>query len=105
MRHRLHNMMPVVMGVGMGAMMLWMLHNNLPSGSAPGWAAAAVFVGAHVALAALVGIAAVFTARLSPRVQSMLARLHRPSIRNMAIMLGYAVLTIVAAHLIIHGGL
>ena len=96
--------MPVLMGAGMGLMMLWMLHGVLVDGNwVSGWALA-VFIGAHVVVAALALATALFAARLSPGMRARLARLHRPSWRHVGVMLASAAATAGLVHLI-HGGI
>lgn len=93
---------PVIMGGLMGLMMLWMLHGAVTGGGVTGWALVA-FVGVHVALVLIAGLAAVFAARLSPKVQELLARVHRPSVRHIGAMLGTAVVVIATVHVSAHG--
>ena len=63
------------------------------------------FVGAHVVLAVVLIVASLLAARLSPALKERLARLHRPSLRHVAVMLLGAMVSAGLVHLIIHGGL
>ena len=94
---------PVAMGAGMGAMMLWMLHGQLTGEGSMGPAALAIFIGAHVVVAALAVAAALLGARLHPGVRRLLGRVHRPRARHAAMMMGAALLTAAAIHLGFHG--
>lgn len=89
---------PVLMGLMMGAMMLWMLHGWL-IGDGP--ANAMLFVFGHVAIAAAVALIAVLGLH---RRFPVLARLthHRPSLSHVLIMLVCATLFALAIHLV-HG--
>lgn len=95
---------PVIMGGLMGVMMMGMLHGALTGG---GMAAGAlvVFVAAHVVIVFVVALAVWLGVRMSPRVQQILARVHRPSLRHVGAMFGSAVVIAGAVHLVVHGGL
>ncbi len=95
---------PVLMGPVMGAMMLWMLHGALVGGGVGG-VALVVFVLAHVVVVGTVALAAVFAARLSPRLRGWLTRVHRPSLRHVGLMMGSALMTAGVIHVVVHGGL
>lgn len=97
--------LPVVMGGVMGLMMMWMLHGALTGDGVLGDGALALFILAHLAVAGVLIGAGVFAARLSPRMRGWQARLHRPSVRHVAVMLGSAVTTAGIVHLTVHGGL
>lgn len=91
---------PACLGLGMGAMMLFMLHRQIISPEPLDLTALLVFVGAH-AVAPVILLAAPFVA--SPRLRSWLARVHRPSRQHAALMLGGAALGAVLLHLFLHG--
>ena len=93
---------PLAMGLLMGPMMLWMIHGQMTGTAQSGWAAAA-FIGAHLVIFAVIVSGAVFAARLSPRLQTILARLHRPSLKHFGAMLLGAVTSALAVHLWLHG--
>lgn len=93
---------PLIMGLLMGPMMLWMLHGVLTGGGVS-TVAALVFVGMHV-VAVLVALGTAFwAARLSPRMRAWLTRVHRPSARHAAVMLGSAAVAALLTHSIVHG--
>ena len=94
---------PLAMGALMGLMMLWMLHGQLTGDSSLSGTALAAFVGVHAALAAALIAGALFATRLSPRAQTWLDRLHRPSLRHLRLMLMGATLSAGAVHIWIHG--
>ena len=94
-------MKPVLMGGLMGAMMLWMSHDALVSGTTP--LALGLFVGAHVAVVILLGLAGLWVARRGPLPSRLAFLTHRPSARHIALMVGSAVLSAGLTHLI-HGG-
>lgn len=93
---------PAITGGLMGLMMMWMLNGAL---TGDGMAAGALiaFVAAHVVIV-LVVIGAVWAGtRLSPRLQRMTARLHRPSITHFAVMLMSAGVVAGTLHIVAHG--
>jgi hypothetical protein len=95
--------MPIIIGALMGLMMMWMLHGALTGESGvTGWALIA-FVTAHVAIIIVVLFAVIFATRLSPRAHAWINRLHRPSLRHVAAMLGSAIIVAGALHLGVHG--
>ena len=94
---------PFIMGSAMGAMMLWMLHQSLISGSGIGGWAALTFVLAHFAVVGAALSVTVFAVRLSPRWRARLARLHRPDIRHLGAMAIGAVGAAAVIHLTLHG--
>jgi len=96
---------PVLMGAVMGPMMLMMLHGTLIGETDRGALALAVFVAAHILVIGTLALSAVFVARLSPRVQAWLARLHRPSAPHVFGMLGGAMIAAAVVHFFFHGGL
>lgn len=100
------HLFPTLMGGAMGLMMLMMVHNLLtsPDGSAGGMALV-IFVGAHVAVVALLLIAGFFATRSTGPMQRLLSRLHRPSRAHIGAMLLGMALSGSAAHLFLHGGL
>lgn len=94
--------LPLGMGVMMGAMGLWMLHQAQTGTSMIGGVA---FVLAHVAVLAAVAIAALLVRRgLGGQTAQTIARVrHRPSVAHLAVMLTTALITALLIHLI-HGG-
>jgi hypothetical protein len=95
--------MPIIMGALMGLMMMWMLHGALTGDAGvTGWALIA-FLGAHLAIALIIGAAVVFAARFSPRSHAWINRLHRPSLHHVGAMLGSAIFVAGALHLGFHG--
>lgn len=96
---------PRVMGGAMGLMMLWMIHQQMTTPTALQGTALAAFISIHLLLlGALIG-GAIFATRLHPRLQRIIAKLHRRSWAHMRDMvLGMAV-TAGLAHLILHGGI
>ena len=97
-----HSTKPVIMGAVLGPMVMWMLHGAMTGNSVTGWALAA-FLGAHVAMAAVVISGAVFAARFSPRAKHVIDRLHRPSLHHAAVMLASALAVSGAVHLVAYG--
>ena len=97
-----HGLMPMTMGALMGPMMLWMLHGAL-TGNSTSALALVIFVGAHFLVVALLLVAVFFAARLAPRLQTRLDRLHRPSLRHIGLMLGSAGMAAASVHFAIHG--
>jgi hypothetical protein len=89
------DMMPIGMGIMMGAMVLMMLHGVL---TGDGGASGLLFVLAHVAV---IGLAAVGVAFGLHRRWPVLAHVlrHRPSWRHIWLMSGVAVFTAVVIHL------
>lgn len=93
---------PIGMGLIMGPMMLWMLHDQLTGqGTSP--LAVAAFVGAHVLILLVVIGAGLFAARLSPGMREKLDRLHRPSWGHIGKMLASAAAAALIIHLVLHG--
>ena len=90
-------MRPYLVGLIMGPMMLWMMHDAIAAGSA--WWAAAGFVAAHLLVLAL----ALAILLVVPRWRARLAAVHRPSLPHMGAMLGSAGAAAGLVHLI-HGG-
>lgn len=93
---------PLVMGLLMGPMLVWMLHGQLTNDTSSG-AALVLFVGVHLLLLAVVTALALFATRLSPRLQSLSSRLHRPSLAHLSMMLTGVLLSASALHFAIHG--
>lgn len=95
---------PALMGAGMGAMMLWVIHGRMIQGdTALGpllW-----FLIAHVAIIALAAGLVWLTARRWPAVSARLSRLHRPGVKHVAAMVLGAVASAAAIHVVLHGGL
>lgn len=94
---------PLVMGALMGPAMLWMLHGQLSQGTAVSAWAGIAFVGAHIAVIAILGLGAVFAARLSPRMRRWLAAVHRPSLGHIGAMLAGMIGSGGLIHLSLHG--
>lgn len=94
-----------MMGGAMGLMMLWMLHQQMTAPNAMQGLALVGFIGAHVIILAALIVGALFASRLHPRIQSLLAKLHRPSWSHLRDMLAGMALTAGFAHIILHGGL
>ncbi|AXI47821.1 hypothetical protein C1J03_18485 [Sulfitobacter sp. SK012] len=94
-----------MMGALMGLMMLGMVHLMLQGNSELAGTALAVFVAVHIAILLSALCLGVWATRHMPRLASMLARLHRPSIRHFAQMLGAAAFVAFVIHLSLHGGL
>lgn len=92
------------MGSLMGLMMMWMLHGMLTGDGARGGALVA-FVAVHVLAGVVVIGGAVFAARLSPRVNAFLARMHRPTWSHVRVMLAAAALSALVVHGLVHGGI
>jgi hypothetical protein len=93
---------PLLMGVLMGPMMLWMLHGQLTQNTVSIWAGV-VFIAAHVLILLVLGAGAIFAARLSPRLRGWLARLHRPSVSHFSAMLLGMLASGAVVHLSLHG--
>lgn len=100
-----HTLLPLTMGGAMGLMMLWTLHRQLTSDDAMGFAALAVFVGAHLLVVVVALVIPAWAATRLPRVHHFLTGLQRPSLHHIGVMLLGAVLTAFVAHLWLHGGL
>lgn len=97
-----HTLMALTMGALMGLMMLWMLHGAVTGETQRSLAGAAVFVGAHVLVLAVLLALPAFAARRAPWLHARLSRLHRPSLRHVSLMLGAAGTSALIVHLI-HG--
>ena len=94
-----HNLKPALIGLMMGAMMLWMLHVWL-IGEGP--ANVVLFVLGHVAAVALIALlVALGLHRRFPVLERLAC--HRPSVSHVAIMLGSAALFAMVVHFV-HGG-
>lgn len=93
------------MGAAMGLMMLWMLHGAMTSQSETSALALILFVGAHVAVVAILLIGGLFAARSTGPMQRLLKRLHRPSLSHISAMLTGMIIAAGCAHLTLHGGL
>jgi hypothetical protein len=93
------------MGFGMGLMMLWMVHLQLTSADAIGLTALTTFIGAHVLVALVVLALPVLIATRIPRLHRILARVHRPNLSHLTLMLAGAVSATLFTHLWIHGGM
>lgn len=94
---------PAIMGALMGVMMLWMLHGVVTDDTTMGTGAVMIFVGAHVLLVAIALCAALFATRMSPPTRAWVARLRRPSLRHVSVMLGSGVILISVVHVGAHG--
>ena len=94
---------PLILGTLMGGLMLWMAHGLIEGKETlVGWALVG-FIGVHLALIAVVAGAGFYSASLSPRARTMIARLHRPNPRHIAIMVLGAVGTAALTHVVLHG--
>lgn len=100
-----HTLLPVAMGALMAPMMLWMLHGDL-MGSGGGGAALklVVFAGAHVVIIGGALLLGALAMRRFPGVARLAARVHRPSLRHLGLMLAGAGLSGLVVHLAQHGG-
>ncbi|MDX8350804.1 hypothetical protein [Cognatiyoonia sp. IB215182] len=94
---------PLVMGVLMGLMMLWMVHGQINGETSLSGIAVITFVGVHILFAAAIIGAGLFVTRLSPAARQWLHNLHRPSLRHLGIMLLGAPLSACSVHIWIHG--
>ncbi len=94
---------PMIMGLLMGFMMVWMAHGALTGDGAMEATALIAFAAAHVVLIVVVLAGAVFAARLSPRAKGWIDRLHRPSLSHVGLMLVGAVIAFGSVHLVVHG--
>ena len=94
---------PILIGLIMGPVMLWMLHRML-TGDTGGYTGAALlaFAGLHVLLGAVVFVGAIFAARLSPGARDWMDRLHRPKPAHFALMLLSAGFSAGVVHLSLH---
>ena len=98
---RSHLIPPVLMGAMMGAMGLMMYHGQM-TGTGTVTGAGLGFVLAHLAVAALVFLAAALGLKNKLPVLHKLAA-HHPGLRHIAIMITAALMTALTIHLI-HGG-
>ena len=96
---------PLMAGLLVGTLMVWMVHQSHLTGSRIGLASVVVFVAAHVGLAVVAVLTVFFAARLSTRWRARLDRLHRPSLRHIALMVLGMGGGAVVIHLFNHGGL
>ncbi len=97
-----HHHKPLFVGMIMGPLMLWMMHDFL-MGSGDLSGAAIVFVLAHLVVFALIAGAAVFASRLSNHAKTLLARLHRPRLGHALAMIAGAALSAGLVHFSMHG--
>ena len=89
-----------LIGAGMGALMLWMLHDRIMSSAFTGWREAAVFIGAHVVVVfVLLSLGLVF-----PRLRRRLAG-QRPDARHLAGMGAGMAVSVLIIHAVAHGGI
>ena len=95
-----HTVLPVGLGAVMGAMMIWMLHRQIVSATAPDLTGLLIFVGGHIAVLAVLFILPVVAA---PRLRRWAERLHRPDLRHVGLMLAGAASGAVVFHLSAHG--
>ena len=91
-------MRPILAGAAMGAMMVWMMHDQVMSEGISAAAASVAFVAAHVALVGFVALAALFI----PKVRSAV-RSHRPSMGHLGLMLLGLIGSIALIHFSQHG--
>mmetsp|Transcript_18462 Transcript_18462/g.30107 ORF Transcript_18462/g.30107 Transcript_18462/m.30107 type:complete len:99 (+) Transcript_18462:12345-12641(+) len=96
--------MPLAMGAVMGLMMLWMVHMQITGDGARSRGALLVFVGTHMVLIAALVILPLIASRRLGWVRRVTDRLHRPSLRHIALMLTGAALATAITHVAIHGG-
>jgi hypothetical protein len=95
--------LPYLMGAVMGAAMLGMVHMALTGQSDLGLWAATAFVLAHVAVVAGIVAVPLVAARFVPRLARWLAKVHRPSWAHLRQMLAGASLSVITAHVALHG--
>lgn len=94
---------PYAMGVLMFGMMLPMLHGPLMTGGDLS-VSLILFALAHLAVALVLIAIAVFGARMSPKVRSLLSKIHRPSRQHFDNMLAGAASTFAVVHFLVHSG-
>jgi len=99
-----HSIAPLIIGAAMGLMLLWMVHMQMTNGKAGSLGALIVFVGAHVAVLALALVVPLRAARRLVWVRHLTDRVHRPSLRHGALMLGGALMATGTAHFALHSG-
>jgi len=99
-----HSIAPLIIGAAMGLMMLWMVHMQITNGDAGSLGVLIAFVGAHVAVLALVLVVPLLAARRLVWVRHLTDRVHRPSLRHVALMLGGATMATGTAHIVLHSG-
>jgi uncharacterized membrane protein len=83
-------------------MMVWMLHGQLTGTTQSAWAVL-VFLGIHAVIISIALVGATFAARLSPRLNSLISRLHRPSFTHVGAMAAGLVASALIIHLSLHG--
>lgn len=89
---------PLIMGALMGVLMLGMLHGPIMAGEFRSGAAAAAFIGAHLAV-----LLAASAALFFPGMRRFVAR-HRPAPLHVATMGAGAIGSVALVHLVAHGG-
>lgn len=94
---------PLMFGIVMGLMMLWMLHGVLTGQTNIAGPALVVFIGTHVLIVASILVSSIFLARLSPRLRRRLQHIHRPSLSHLFPMISGAIFAAATTHLILHG--
>lgn len=90
---------PLIMGALMGVLMLGMLHDQIMAGEFRSGAAAAAFIGAHLAVLLAASAATLFF----PGMRRFVAR-HRPAPLHVATMGAGAIGSVALVHLVAHGG-
>ncbi len=95
--------MPILMGGAMGAMLMLMLHGVITGEADLSAFAVIAFVAAHLLILALALAILFLGARRFPRLAHRIKAMHRPSLRQFALMLCFAILSALIIHLI-HGG-
>lgn len=91
-------MRPVFIGAVMGAMLLWMLHEQIMLEGVSAAGASVAFVAVHVALVGLIALAALFIPKVRNAVRS-----HRPSLRHVGLMVLGLTGSIALIHVTQHG--
>ena len=99
-----HSTVPLIIGAAMGLMMLWMVHMQITNGDASSLGVLIAFVGAHVAVLALVLVVPLLAARRLVWTRHLTDRVHRPSLRHVALMSGGAIMATGTAHIVLHSG-
>jgi hypothetical protein len=92
------------MGGLMGLMMLRMAHGVIAQESGLAGPVLVVFILGHFVAVGVLAALLVWSARYAPALRARLDRFHRPSLRHIGGMIGFAMAAASAAHLILHGG-
>ncbi len=91
-------MRPILAGAAMGAMMIWMLHDQIMLEGVSAAGATVAFVAAHIALVGLIALAVLFIPKVRNAVRS-----HRPSLRHVGLMFLGLTGSIALIHVTQHG--